>query len=235
VAIAASGDPITDLRIVTGAAAAVAGRVEWNGSAPRTGSTTALRIITSPADGRPALIGLLGAGDPGANGTVAADDAFHIGNLLGTVRFSPVGVPPRWELEAVVVDGVDVTTTGIDVGSLAADTQVRVILTDQVTELTGSVRDAKQQPVAEYVVVVLPEQPVDAAVAARYTRLLRPDQGGGFRVRGLPAGRYAAVAIESLEQGTEWDPAFQRAARQIAQRFTLGEGQARAVTLELIR
>jgi hypothetical protein len=43
--------------------------VEWEGSASRTGATAPLRITTSAADGRPAIIGLVGAVDP-TNGIV---------------------------------------------------------------------------------------------------------------------------------------------------------------------
>lgn len=247
VPFSATGEPITGLQIITGAAASVVGRVQWDGRAPRTGSPTPLRIMTSPADGRPALVGTIGTTDPGADGTVGADDSFRVSSVIGAVRFTPSGVPPQWTLKAVMVNGVDATSSGTDASTLGSGTSLVVVLTDQVTEIAGTVvnrpsgnrasgiDDRAPGRVAEYVVVILPEQPVDAVVAARYTRVLRPDQSGAFRVRGLPAGRYAAVAVESLEQGTEWDPAFQQAAREIAQRFALTDGQTQTMTLELIR
>ncbi len=40
----------------------------------------------------------------------------------------------------------------------------------------------------------------------RYTRVVRPDQQGRFETRGLPPGNYLAAAVESLEQGGQWDP-----------------------------
>ena len=108
------------------------------------------------------------------------------------------------------------------------------VLTDVVTELTGSVKNAQGEPVTEYVAVVLPVEAVNPSIASRYTHALRPDQKGAFRLRALPPGSYVAAAVEALEQGSEWDPAFQAAVRNSAQRFTLSEGQAVTLTLDLL-
>ena len=86
----------------------------------------------------------------------------------------------------------------------------------------------------EYVVVVLPVEAVNPAIASRYTHALRPDQKGAFRLRALPPGNYVAAAVDALEQGSEWDPAFQAAVRNGARRFTLNEGQAVTLTLDLM-
>jgi hypothetical protein len=40
--------------------------------------------------------------------------------------------------------------------------------------------------------------------------------------------------VDALEQGSEWDPAFQAAVRSGARRFTLSEGQALTLTLTLM-
>jgi len=196
----------------------------WNGSDAR--------ITTSAADGRPAIIGLVGAVDL-TNGIVGQDDAFRIDGLLGRVPFTPTGVPPRWTRKSVIVDGADVTNLGSDARSLAGANPVRVVLTDKVAEVSGSVRNARGESVREYVVVVLPEEPVESSVAARYTQTVRPDRGGAFRLRGLPPGRYLAAVVEALEQGSEWDPEFQRMVKPSARRFMLTEGQMLTLDLEL--
>ena len=82
--------------------------------------------------------------------------------------------------------------------------------------------------------IVLPEEPVDAAIAPQYTRVARPDQQGGFRLRALPPGRYVAAAVEALEQGSEWDPVFQATVRNGARRFILSEGQTLRLDVDLL-
>ena len=234
--ISTTGENVDGFRILTSPAATVSGLVQWEGVAPRSGSasTPALRITATAADGRPALVGLGGATDPGADGTVGSDGTFRLSGLLGSVRLSAIGVPPQWMLKSITVGDTDLTTTGADAASLAAGARVRVVLTDKVTELTGSVRNAQREPVAEYVVVVLPVETVDPAIASRYVHALRPDQKGGFRLRALPPGSYVAAAVEALEQGSEWDPAFQSAVRNGARRFTVSEGQALSLTVDLM-
>jgi hypothetical protein len=236
VPVVATGEDITGYQITTSAGATVSGRVEWEGSAPRTGGPagTRLRIVANAVDGRPALLGFVGLADATSDGTVATDDTFRITGLLGSVLLTPTGVPPQWTLKSVLAHGVDITNVGTDPMSLGADAQVRIVLTDKVTELTGSVRNARGEPVTDYVVVALPEDRVESSVAARYTRTARPDQRGAFSIRALPPGRYRAVAVEALDQGAEWDPAFQAMVRDAARRFTIAEGQRLALDLELL-
>ncbi len=179
-------------------------------------------------------MGLGGATDPGADGTVRADGTFQLSVLLGRVRFTAVGVPDRWMLKAITLGDTDLTTTGADAASIGRDARIRVVLTDQVTELTGSVRNAQGAPVTEYVVVVMPAQAVNPVIASRYTHALRPDQKGAFRLRALPPGSYVAAAVDAIEPGSEWDPAFQVVVRNSGRRFTLGEGQAVTLTLDLM-
>ena len=57
------------------------------------------------------------------------------------------------------------------------------------------------------------------------------DPNGRFQFIQLPAGEYLGVAVESFEQGEEWDPAFQQRVLPAARRFTLKEGQT--LTIEL--
>jgi hypothetical protein len=234
--ISVAGQNIDGFQIVTAPAITVAGMVQWEGTASRAGgpATVPLRITAAPADGRPVLVGIGGAPDPGANGTVAADGTFRLSGLLGNVRFAAVGVPPQWMLKSITLGDTNLMTVGADAASVGRDARIRVVLTDQVTEVAGAVRNAQGEPVTEYVVVVLPTEAVNPAIASRYTHALRPDQQGAFRLRALPPGSYVAAAVDALEQGSEWDPAFQAAVRSGARRFTLSEGQALTLTLTLM-
>ncbi|MBI4263188.1 MAG: carboxypeptidase regulatory-like domain-containing protein [Acidobacteria bacterium] len=167
------------------------------------------------------------------NGTIREDDRFQIAGITGKVLFRPLGLSPQWVLKSMFIDGVDRTDVGVDVTSLRGDADIRIVLTDKLTDLSGSVQDARGQPAGEYVVIVLPEQPMEGLGATRFTRTARPDQSGTYRLRALPPGRYLAAAVEWLEQGGEWDPEFQRTVRAAGQPLTLDEGQSVVLDLRL--
>ena len=66
-------------------------------------------------------------------------------------------------------------------------------------------------------------------------RAARPDQNGKFLITGLPPGAYHVVAVEYLEAGEETDPARLESWRTMATSVTLDEGEARTITLRLLR
>jgi hypothetical protein len=231
--VSTGGADVTGLDIRTIPGAEVSGRVTWDGRAQRGPTDTPLRVVARATDGRPEIIGFMSALLTTDRGIVGPDDTFRIASLVGTVIFDVEGVPPEWMLEAVIVNGGNAATAGVDAGTLSGDAPIEVVLTDRVTGVSGMVRNNQGESVVDYVVVVLPEDPVEPAIASRYTRTARPDQGGAFHVRALPPGRYAAVAVAALSEGTEWDPVFQATARQAARRFTLGAGETIALDLDL--
>ena len=131
------------------------------------------------------------------NGTVREDGTFEVGGIVGKVLFN-AGAQP-WSLKSVTLDGKDITTTGIDAATLEGDARIVIVLTDQATNVTGTAQDARRQPVSNYVVVLLPQRTIAGMGATRFTRLLRSDDNGTFRVRALPTGDYVAAAVEALD------------------------------------
>ena len=232
--ISVSTQDLTGLHLTTRPGATIRGRVEWDGSSPR--PTAPMRISTRSAEWSSGPLGgetTITYLDP-ESGTVRDNDTFELGGIVGNVLFNANA--PSWLLKSVTVDGKDITNTGIDAASLEGDARVLIVMTDQVTNLSGTAQNARRQPVNDYVVVLLPQQQTLTGMGAtRFTRLLRPDQSGTFRVRGLPPGDYVAAAVEALEGGREWDPAIQKAVRSNGQRFTLTDGQTLALNLELLR
>jgi hypothetical protein len=232
VPISAAGTNLEGVQIMTAPALVASGRVEWEGSAPRTGGPAGFRIGATPSDGRPTMP-MFGVADATATGIVGPDNTFRLGSLSGAVRLAPISLPSLWMLKAIFAGDTEVTNTSVDAASLAG-VPLRVVLTDKTTELTGTVRDASGAAVTEFVAVILPEEPLDAAVAARYTRAIRADVKGAFQARGLPAGRYVVTAVPGLEPGSEWDPAFQASVRNGARRFALEDGQSLSLTVDLL-
>ena len=82
-------------------------------------------------------------------------------------------------------------------------------------------------------VIVFANDPTKWAEDSRFVRSVRPDQQGQYEIKGLPAGEYLAVAVDYVAEGMWNDPEYLEGLRRYAQRVTLTEGDARAVTLKL--
>jgi hypothetical protein len=171
-------------------------------------------------------------------GVIDEKGRFQIRGLNGRAMFSvtPVAmgpVPPRWFLKSVTLNGENITDVPLDVSAIADGSTLEIVVTDKQTTLAGTVRDGRGQQMIDYTVTVFPEQVREGALSARYTRVVRPDQQGRFEIRGLPPGNYLAAAVESLEQGGHWDPAFRKHIEPSAKRFRLTEGQSATIELTL--
>ena len=82
-------------------------------------------------------------------------------------------------------------------------------------------------------VVAFADDPGKWGPHSRFIASARPDQQGRFTIRGLPPGRYLAIAVGYLEPGDERDPDLLEAWRQSATTFTLSEGETYALDLRL--
>ncbi len=220
------GQDLSGIEIVTARGTVLTGRVVFDGAAPRPRTSMPLRVSLSAVDPLTRFTSSSG----GDNGVVDANGRFRISGAAGRVLFRASA--PGWSLRSVMLNGADLTdvplelTPGMDVNG------VQVTLTDRLANLTGTVKDARGAVARHAVVVIYPASLPQGATSARFTRTVRPDQNGRFEIVGPPPGEYLAIAVRSLEQGREWDPAFQQAVRPSARPFRLTDGQT--LSLDLI-
>lgn len=132
----------------------------------------------------------------------------------------------------MTLDDEDITDAPLDV-TAGNITGVRVVLTDKLTGLAGRVAGSRGEPLKDYVVVVQPSEPKEGWAAVRYIRTGRPDQDGRFDINALPPGRYVATVVETLEQGREWDPNFQKQLRDAGRDFALRDGETLTLDLKM--
>jgi hypothetical protein len=171
-------------------------------------------------------------------GTIDQAGQFQIKNVFGRVLFQigpgNFGPPPTgWSLKSVTLNGADVTDTPLDLAATGSVSGLQIVVTDKQTTLSGTVRNATGSAVNDYAVAIFPDKVREGAMSGRYTRIVRPDQDGRFQSRGLPPGDYFAAAVESLEQGGQWDPAFRKQVEPTSKRFRLIEGQTTTIELQL--
>jgi len=136
-----------------------------------------------------------------ATGDVLRDGSYSIRGIRPGAHVVRVeGLPFPWLLKSVMYRGQDITDLGLDAESRQRFEDVRVTITDVASEISGTVVDPKGSPVADAMVLILPLSQQFWSRTSRRLGLLRSDSGGRYRLRGLPAGEYRAIASIELDE-----------------------------------
>lgn len=128
-------------------------------------------------------------------------------------------------------EGVDITDTPLDFATDVGGLEIE--LTQQVTTVSGGVSNDRGGMALDATVIVFADDPAKSGPHSRFINSARPDQEGRFTIRGLPPGRYVAIAVEYLEPGEERDPDLLEAWRRNGTPFTLSEGKTHVLDLKL--
>jgi len=229
------GDDVSGVVVTTRKAAAVRGRVTFEGGPPPKESIE----IGVAFDGTGPILGLspgnLRSGGHLGTIEVTPDDRWAFEAQISGTGVMRVRRAPNWLLKAVKVDGEDVTDTLLDFGSAYDGKSVEVVLTQRRTEVNGTVADDRGQTLRDYLVVVFPQDEGQWTPSSRFIATTRPDQRGGYAISGLPPGAYRVVAVDSLEPGSERDPETLKRLVDSATELTLSEGETRSLNLRLTR
>jgi hypothetical protein len=117
---------------------------------------------------------------------------------------------------------VDVLNSGLHVDS-QPEGQLEIILEEDGAAVEGVVVNAKQEPVANATLVLLPEPGLRSR--RDLFRTAPSDASGRFRMPGIPPGDYEVYAWEVVEADAWQDPAFMRALEGKGQRVHLEGGE----------
>lgn len=170
------------------------------------------------------------AGPAMPQGRPNTEGRFTITGISGRHVIRLRNPPAGWFLKSVSIDGADVTDAGYDFAG-GQTVVVDVVATRRMAGLSGTVRDAKGLPLSDCSVVVFSP---DESQWGRRTRVIAattPGQDGTFSVSGLPPGEYVAVAVPTLEEGEEGDPARLLRWRATGRRVTLLAAQSPSIVL----
>src|SRR5262249_12902529 len=136
---------------------------------------------------------------------VRPDGSFVLGNLTG-VRELRLLTPDGWALKSAAVKGRNLLDVPIEFNSGEEYSPVEVVLTNQLTEITGVVVDGGNGPIIDYSLLVFPED--RALCRSPRLRWIRPDQTGRFSVIGLPAGTYLMAIVDDVDDAQWSDPDY---------------------------
>lgn len=157
--------------------------------------------------------------------------AFTIGGITEPFRVI-VELPETWTVQEIVVNDTNATDTPA-VLAPGQEGTVRVVLTDRVTEVTGTIRSPDSA--VTRLIVVFPEDTTKWGYRSRHVRIVEADARGRFRITGLPPGvRYLAVAVDYVEEGEQHDPDFLAEMRPQATAFLTAEDEKRTIDVRLV-
>ena len=220
-----AGKDITGITLVTGPTASATGRIVAGGRAPA--GLTPTSVMVGAASLNPGTFSL------GGGVRVKEDWTFEASGLSGRRIFRAQATSPGWHLKSVTLNGTDITDSGLEFGPGDAVSGIEIELTKEMSALTGTVQGPKGEATTDFVAVVFAADNAKWGYLTRYVRTGRPDQGGKFRIDGLPAGSYLVVALDYLEPGNEQDPDVLERLRSLATSVALKDGEQKSMTLKI--
>ena len=162
-------------------------------------------------------------------GVVESDGTFSIrGIMTGKHQIVVDGLRPPWTLKQVSRQGADMTDVPVDVIEGEQFRDVRVVLTDVSSAVTGTVRDANGDPAANVGVVVFSETPTFWMRTSRRVRVASTGADGRFQIIGLPAGQYLAAASPTIDESIRGRRSRLQAFASVATHLTLDADDGRA-------
>ena len=227
--IAVNGQDTTDLTMLLRHGAEIRGTLTFDGiQMPDPSDLERLLVTTSPLN--PTPFEQRGGTDAGAD----ADGSFVLSDIGGGARLIRIDrLPEGLQLKAVYVEGRDVIDAPRDFGAGQTISGVTLVLTDQITELTGMVHDEGGDALTECTIIAFPADDGLWQPQSRHIKASRPDQYAKYRIRGLPPGAYLISVVEVVEQGEWFDPRFLGDLRRRAARVTLRDGESKSLDLGL--
>jgi hypothetical protein len=159
---------------------------------------------------------------------------FNLSGLFGPVQLVAT-VPTELAVKAIQFQGRDVIEGAIEMQAGETASDVAIVLTDRVSSVTATVIDDKGTARSDATLILfsVEEERWTSAAMSRWVRAVRGDQQGQFRIRGLPAGEFYAVAIDYVEDGLWSDPEYLQSLVRYAQRVTVDEAEEQVVALKI--
>ena len=170
----------------------------------------------------------------GSLARMTSDGSFQLTDLLGVRELRVRSAPPGWLAKAILYDGRDLLDSGIEFKGGESLAGVQVILTDRHAELSGTVIAGERAPVAQYSVIVFPEDERLLHDPRRLARLARPNQEGRFRVDDLLPGSYLVAATADVDVSQWLNADYLARFRPVATRISLTELEKKNIILPLV-
>jgi hypothetical protein len=225
---------VEGLQLAPQAGGLIRGRLRMEaGSAARPDSSQMFFLLRS-ADGDDDApgAGIVGEGSPSL-AHVNADGSFEWSDVSAGhyyVQISDASSIPDWFLKSVTAGGREVVDSGFSVSG--GMTTLDVLARANGARAEGVVTSQKDEPVADAVVVAVPEARFRSR-PDRYRKAVS-DQSGRFTLRGLPPGEYTLFAWESVDGEAYYNPEFLKSYEGQGKALHVNEGEHTSLQLKAI-
>jgi uncharacterized protein (DUF2141 family) len=216
--IAVDGRPLTNVLLNLQQGISVSGQLVFEGTTSPPTDITRIRVSMSPS--QPSPFGGAVAARVDANGR------FTIPSVApGLYRLSASGAS-GWTAASAVIGGQDALDFPFEVKGSQNVSGVVVTLTNQQSELTGTITDDRSQPTAAYSLVVFP---ADSRYwsSPRRIRSTRPATDGRYTFANLPPGEYFLAPVIDVEPGQTSDPEYLQQLEATSLRLTIQPGESK--------
>ncbi len=225
--IVVTGDDVAGLYLMTTAGTTATGRITFDAGVTPDFRPSALRLSAVPIE---PVSGPLRRG----GGTEIADDWSFQTRGLALPSLLRLSRPPKgWALKTVFLNGRNITDLPLEPRGGRPIEGLEVVLTTQISEVSGTVADGQGRIATDYTVVLFARDRDRWTPQSRFLASARPDQEGRFQARTLPPGEFLAVALDFVEQGEWQDPELLQRLVPLATPFELEEGETKTLELPL--
>jgi hypothetical protein len=229
--VTVSDADVTDLDVHLSPGSTVRGRVVVEGGGAVKPDALEISPIVVDPD-RSATFG------PPSRALVDEDLRFEMAGLQGPRRLKLSRAPAGFTLKAILVHGLDATDAVLPFGrpNQSLD-DVEIVLTNRVTEVAGSVADARGRRASRVAVVAFAIDPSLRYGRSRFVAAVACDREGHFRIEGLPPGDYYVAVLDKREladvYGEIEDVEFLETLVPGSQRVALAEGQRATLSVKV--
>lgn len=219
---------VEDIDVLLGPGARLAGVVET-----AVGTTAPLPDLRGLWVSVPVADGTIGAGL--TQSQVDENDRFLVETPHGQRVIRLDGLPAPWSLASAMYEERDHIDMPFDLRPEDTRDGIRLLVTDRVTSLTGTVHDQQGRVATDPAVVALPVNSALWQPRGRYVRLTYPDATGRYTLTGLPAGTYLLAVMPGLFGGDLYGPAMFEEIAAAGVEVAIEAGQSKTFDLTLTR